>query len=550
MRKIVKMALMVVGLLVLVIGGLGMGSCVEGENLEKSSSSMPQEVCPTHDWMVVTTMPTCQMQGYDTKTCSVCGQVEKDNYTEVIAHNWMKEYSYDYSFHWVKCNHCEEIKEKVEHTAGKEYKCTICEQLIGATEGIVYEISIDGTYAEVVGYEGEVKNVRIADSYENLPVKTIREKAFYQNQNIVSVFIPNSVTSIGAEAFRACVNLNKIAVDLNNVNYKDVNGDLYNKDGSTLIQYAPGKTQKFCIIPSSVTRIDECAFQDSKTLTTIYYEGSAEEWAKVFIGDSNDYLNQATYYYYSETKTEEEGNYWYYNKTGEIVVWVELKECVGLQYALNEDQASYSIVSIGNCTDENLIIPSTYEGLPVTYVADYAMYGNETIILVIIPNSIVGIAGGAFQYCTNLESVVIGDGVEFIGDSAFYYCRGLVEVTIGEGVTSINYRAFRYCISLVDIVIPDGVAMIGEEAFYGCENLESVVIGSSVTDIEASAFKHCDMLTNVYYKGSAEEWENITVGVSNEKLIGATRYYYSEDKPTEEGNYWHYDENGKVVVWE
>jgi hypothetical protein len=56
-------------------------------------------------------------------------------------------------------------------------------------------------------------------------------------------------------------------------------------------------------------------------------------------------------------------------------------------------------------------------------------------------------------------------------------------------------------------------------------------------------------LTSVYYKGTAEEWNETSIGDSNYYLISATRYYYSETKPTEEGNYWHYDENGKVSVW-
>jgi hypothetical protein len=54
----------------------------------------------------------------------------------------------------------------------------------------------------------------------------------------------------------------------------------------------------------------------------------------------------------------------------------------------------------------------------------------------------------------------------------------------------------------------------------------------------------------VYYKGTAEEWDMINIGGSNDYLTNATRYYYSETQPTAEGNWWHYDENGEIVVWE
>jgi hypothetical protein len=85
--------------------------------------------------------------------------------------------------------------------------------------------------------------------------------------------------------------------------------------------------------------------------------------------------------------------------------------------------------------------------------------------------------------------------------------------------------------------------------------LKSVVIGSGVTTIGYSAFGNCDSLTSVYYKGTEEDWNNISINYNalldgNEYLINATRYYYRETQPMKKGNYWHYDENGDVVVWE
>ena len=100
------------------------------------------------------------------------------------------------------------------------------------------------------------------------------------------------------------------------------------------------------------------------------------------------------------------------------------------------------------------------------------------------------------------------------------------------------------------MVIPASVTSIGAWAFYNCESLTSVVIPNSVTSIGEGAFCSCSSLTEVYYKGTADGWKNITIiGSSNNKLTDATRYYYSESEPTSSGNYWHYDENGNVVVW-
>ncbi|MBQ9070933.1 MAG: leucine-rich repeat domain-containing protein [Clostridia bacterium] len=156
----------------------------------------------------------------------------------------------------------------------------------------------------------------------------------------------------------------------------------------------------------------------------------------------------------------------------------------------------------------------------------YAFYENNKIIKVIIPNSVTSIGGSAFEDCTSLTSV-----------------------TLGNSVTSIGDGAFAYCTSLTSIIIPDSVTSIGNSAFESCTSLTSIIIPDSVTSIGNSAFESCTSLTSVYYNGTAEAWNNIEIGYNNYYLSYATRYYYSESEPTEEGNFWHYDENGEVAVW-
>jgi len=63
------------------------------------------------------------------------------------------------------------------------------------------------------------------------------------------------------------------------------------------------------------------------------------------------------------------------------------------------------------------------------------------------------------------------------------------------------------------------------------------------------AFYSCSGLETVYYKGTAAEWNKISIGYDS-NLTRATRYYYSETKPTESGNYWHYGADGVTpVIW-
>jgi hypothetical protein len=69
-----------------------------------------------------------------------------------------------------------------------------------------------------------------------------------------------------------------------------------------------------------------------------------------------------------------------------------------------------------------------------------------------------------------------------------------------------------------------------------------------VTNIAFEAFYECDNFKVIYYKGTAKDWNKISVDNNNDNLTSATRYYYSETKPTTSGNYWHYVD-GEVVVW-
>ena len=131
----------------------------------------------------------------------------------------------------------------------------------------------------------------------------------------------------------------------------------------------------------------------------------------------------------------------------------------------------------------------------------------------------------AFSYCKNLTNVVIPDSVTSIGNYAFSFCDNLTSVIIGNGVTSIGNNAFRLC------------------------PITNLVIGSSVTYIGFEAFSLLSELASIYYAGTIEEWLDITISELNNNLIKATRYYYSENKPEVDGNYWHYVD-GVPGVWE
>ena len=180
------------------------------------------------------------------------------------------------------------------------------------------------------------------------------------------------------------------------------------------------------------------------------------------------------------------------------VIGNEVKEpSQGLKYSLSEDGQSYSVTGIGTCEDTDLVIPDTYEGLPVTSIGERAFYNRDSLTSVTIPNSVMSIGSSAFYDCDGLTSVTIGSGVTSIGNSAFRYCDCLTSVTIGNSVTSIGDYAFEYCSDLTSITIPDSVTSIGNRAFYSCISLTSVTIGDGVTSIGDEEFYKCSSLTSI-----------------------------------------------------
>lgn len=173
---------------------------------------------------------------------------------------------------------------------------------------------------------------------------------------------------------------------------------------------------------------------------------------------------------------------------------------VGLEYSLNADGKSYTVIGMGEATDTDVIIPPKHNGLPVTAIGDKAFKGyyNSAVKVesIIVPDSVTEIGYGAFSGSLTLKSVSLGKGITKINRHTFFECWALKSVDLPDGVTEIGYMAFAYCIKLESIKLPEQLVVIDREAFYNCSALKKVEIPDLVTEIRFLAFAGCN---NVEY---------------------------------------------------
>ena len=133
----------------------------------------------------------------------------------------------------------------------------------------------------------------------------------------------------------------------------------------------------------------------------------------------------------------------------------------------------------------------------VTSIGNWAFERCSSVTSVTIGNSVTTIGSGVFSCCSSLTNITIGNSVTTIGDETFFECSSLTNITIGNSVTTIGSSAFSNCSSLASIVIPDSVTSIGDDTFYECSSLTNITIGNSVTSIGSSAFAGCSLASIV-----------------------------------------------------
>jgi len=431
-------------------------------------------------------------------------------------------------------------------------------------DGLQYTIS--EYKVTITGYTGSVSELSIPAVIEGYPVIAIADYAFAESkiawidipegvitigdyafcwcENLPEITIPNSVTSLGSNAFQYCTSL--MYVTLGN-SVRQINSSTFmgcaclsevtipNSVSSIGTDAFWGCTSlQSIVIPEGVTTIGRWAFFNCTSLNSVVIPKSVTSIGEApFTGCSS--LESITIPFVGESrKTASDNN----------------------QYPLGYLFGTYSYPG-GVATRQTYYRTST-----ATTSAIYFIPASLKTVTVIDGN----ILCGAFEKCSNITQIILGDGAKVIGDSAFAYCSGLNSVAIGTGVTSISNSAFYGCSALNRIcvsdgnstyssdvygvvynkakthlviapqglqgryVVADGVTNIFSYAFEYCSELTEIVIPKTVTGIAYAAFNQCTALKDVYYCNEQTQWNAISVGDKNDDLLNAVLHLhdYSE----------------------
>lgn len=197
-----------------------------------------------------------------------------------------------------------------------------------------------------------------------------------------------------------------------------------------------------------------------------------------------------------------------------------------------------------------LSMPEKINGKRVIEISDGAFerIHEQHAEHLILPASIKTVGDNAFKEISMVH-IEFSGSLSSLGVSSFENCVHLESIKLDEGMKAIPYRCFFGASGLKAIDIPEGVEIVEENAFSSCTGLQTVVLPSTLKTVEDGAFDGADNLLAIFFKGTEEQFDALEINGNNNPLISAEAYFYSEEAPTESGNYWHYDKSGAPTLW-
>ena len=440
-------------------------------------------------------------------------------------------------------------------------------------------------------------------------IKKIPRYAFHSRTNLTSVTIPSSVTYIGEYAFGKCTSLELVTIpagayiEEGAFDYCDsdltIKAPTYSSAHDYTIEHSikfvsTGETSPFryesyyegesyqfshcalafkgdIVIPSEyngkpVMGIKYRAFEDCKAITSVTIPNgvididdsafkNCTELTSVIIPESVIWMNNAFENCNSELKIcgyKYSAAYDYACKNN--MNFISLGETSPIRLYKYRNSDSYEIIKCSPAYKGDVVIPSEYNGKPVTEIGSYAFNDCTGLTTVEIPVSVTSIEYDAFENC-NPDLVIIGstystahdfavrksfkfssngtvdpfryelneDGESYTLSHCSEALQGEVEVVKeynGKPVTRIGYSAFPLCKGITAITIPGTVKSIAGDSFLYCTELKSVKIQEGVIEVGSRAFWMCDKVESI-------ELPDSLIVVGYQGVYGGSPFYHT-----------------------
>ncbi len=470
--------------------------------------------------------------------------------------------------------------QKVTFTAEAVLDSTLEEPEVN-NDPVYYTYTVTDGEATITGCDTSVSGeVIIPSTLGGFTVTAIGDSAFHNCTLITSITVPDTVTSIGAYAFSM---YSKLYYD-DEMDYIWVLAEIENSLVNITLSdnlisigdfaFAGCNELESITIPDSVANIGEFIFHECYNLTylkipfigedldapsSLFYLDNTYSWGSVL--PSLDEL--------IITKATSIGDWAFANCESLTSITIPdsvtsigeraFKGCFSLEKINIPD----SVTSVGAYAFEGCSsLTSVKLGEGVTSISEGMFYNCSSLTSITIGKNIKSISADAFFGCYSLKGVnvtdigawsevkfdnvganplfyaeklyikgkpavevVIPNGTKAINDYAFINCSTIKTVSIPETVTAIGKSAFEYCVSLEHVEIAEGVTEIADYAFYNCYALESITVPKTVKNIEDEVFFDCYSLADVYFGGTENEWNEITIGNYNDDLMNATLHF-------------------------
>ncbi|MDO4815702.1 MAG: leucine-rich repeat protein [Bacillota bacterium] len=359
------------------------------------------------------------------------------------------------------------------------------------------KVTIPETVTEIGAYA--FRNCGMTEISIPGSVKTIGNNAFWECKKLTSVTLNEGLVRIGAGAFSDCKSLSSISIPKS---VECVDGEaFYNTSALTQNEY--GQFIDTCLVyaPRSEEHMEEYSIPEGTELIASDAFYFNQQIGTLKIPASLINISPAAFSCkYLGKIVVDENNPCYCDVDGVLFT----KDMKTLLKCPDEITGVYTVPDgVETIADEafweagisGIVFPESMKTIGAQ------AFRNSSIESVNIPDGVEIDTSSAFYGCEKLKNVYLSSGIGEIGTYMFYGCSALETVFIEEGITSIGIGAFS-CSGVKTVYVPDSVKSIKSDAFSDCKNLENIYLGNGLESIGNYAFQCCGKLSSIHIPNS------------------------------------------------